>query len=194
MRNKILINKVQQNNKVIEYLHPGTYEWSTDISCDFAIKNQIGVLYLSLKFHREHQNYIKTRLAANNDYFPVNILLLVSSSENDSSQINELTQLCITHNITVVLAFNTEESARWIQSMYQTQNSTLESLKTEDEANIDTAINALHCLGVSHKEAEALLLKFGSLEKCLNATQSSIAEILSPEKAKNFCAKIQAPF
>jgi DNA excision repair protein ERCC-1 len=66
--NSLKINKARQDgNPVIKYIRNVAYEYS-EIKADFECGRGCGLLYLSLKWHKLHQNYIETRFPDGSGY------------------------------------------------------------------------------------------------------------------------------
>ena len=124
------------------------------------------------------------------------VLLLLVDIDNPDLIIARITNYCIDNGITVLLGFDYPEISRWLLTLWQNQKSTIDDLKASNESNVDIAIEALHSLGLSKREAESLFASKGTLEKCLIITKQELVEtgILSPSRADMFLANISADF
>uniref|UniRef100_A0A915AFS8 ERCC1-like central domain-containing protein n=1 Tax=Parascaris univalens TaxID=6257 RepID=A0A915AFS8_PARUN len=59
---KLAINRRrQEGNPVLKYIRNVPFEWA-DIKADFEAGKEMGILYLSLKWHKLHPGYIETRM------------------------------------------------------------------------------------------------------------------------------------
>ena len=179
MKFPITISERQRGNPFIELLVGPQIEWTKDDASDFSIGSDIGVLFLSIKFHRKNPNYIADRCKHFVGSFRSRVLLLLVDVEYPDRNIAELTKLGIGFNMTTVLAFKYDEAARWIMTMYSSQESKVDELKAVQESNYEIATNCLHALGLGKKDAEEMLLAFGSLEKCMKASKEEIAHATS---------------
>ncbi|KIH51980.1 DNA repair protein rad10, partial [Ancylostoma duodenale] len=64
---RLVVNRRrQEGNPVLKYVRNVRYEWG-DIGTDFECGPTCGVLYLALKYHKLHPNYILTRLSGKDE-------------------------------------------------------------------------------------------------------------------------------
>ncbi|OHT04831.1 Mating-type switching protein swi10 [Tritrichomonas foetus] len=198
MKDPLLIAKRQEGNPLLKFLNVIKKEWSDSEAtvADYSIGNKVGVLFLTIKYHRQNPNYIHDRIKNLRGNFPTRILLLLVNSDQPDSIIEKLTILGIANNINLVLAFDYEEAARWLISLYDTQENTSDFLKATNESNYNIAVDALHALGASTKEADALLDNFSTLADILLCTDEQIADTgcLSTSKIEILTEATNKPF
>ncbi|KAH0790492.1 DNA excision repair protein ERCC-1 [Histomonas meleagridis] len=192
----ITISNRQKGNQLIKILAPAQTVWSDSSTCDYSIGYKIGILFLSLKFHREHPNYLSERIANFKGGYATRILLLVVDGKNPDRVISKLTAQSIANNLNLVLAFNLEEAGRWILTIYNTQESQVDELKATNETTYDIAINALNAIGVSRKDAASMIDSYGTVSDCLLQSRDSLTKtnILSDFKMEQFLAVLDEPF
>ena len=196
MKLPITISKLQEKNPLIKILSPAKIEWDESSVCDYSIGHQIGILFLSLKFHRSHPEYLDKRVLNFKGGYASRILLLVVDGQNPDRVISKLTSYSIANNLNLVLAFDYEEAGRWILTMYNTQEAQVDELKASNETTYDIAIDALNAIGVSKKDAASMLESCGTLSKCLLQSRGELAKtnILSDFKMEQFLAALDEPF
>jgi DNA excision repair protein ERCC-1 len=196
MKLPLTISKRQEKNPLIPLLSVAQSEWSDTTVADYSIGRDIAVLFLTLKYHRLHPEYLSTRIRDFRGSFPVRILLFLINDENPDQIISKLTVLSIANNMNLMLAFDYEEAARWIISLYTTQDAPVDDLKASNETMHEIAVDSLNALGTSKKEAESLLTELPSLGEIICSSKETLRKscVLSDKKVDNFLAAVEEPF
>jgi DNA excision repair protein ERCC-1 len=197
MRFPISISKLQKGNPVIPVLESGAeVEFIESSVADYTIGKDIAVLFLTLKFHRQHPDYLSGRLREFRGSFPVRILLFLINDENPDRIISRLTSICCANNMNMVLAFDYEEASRWLLTIYHTQDSAIDELKATNETPLEIATDALNAIGPSKREADALLGSFPTLADILLAPREVLekSSSLRDKKINSFLAVVNEPF
>lgn len=118
----ILVNKNQELNPVVKAFSNQPWQWAdTNVTVDYVLANGTGVLFLSLKYHRLHPNYIYERLSAAKQPFRLKIILLCLDDWNGrtaEATIREITRAGLVSEWTVLLAWGTDEAARWLETLH----------------------------------------------------------------------------
>lgn len=197
MKFPLVISNRQKGNQLIKILNGIQMEWKDDTVADYSIGEKVAVLFLALTYHRQHPDYIAERIKQLKSSFPVRILLFLVNSEKADLVIQKLTIFCNHNNINIVLAFDYEEAGRWIMSLYNSQENSVDHLKAINESNFEMATEALQSLGTSKREAEALIDNFSSIADCLLASKEDIENsgiFLNPSKIDTFVEAVNSPF
>lgn len=196
MKIPITISNLQKKNPLIKILETAKINWTDNSACDYSISTLIGVLFLSLKYHRTHPEYLTGRVSKFNGSYKSRVLLLVVDGKGPDKAISKLNTYCIDNNMNLVLAFDYEEAGRWLLTMYNMQEAQTDELKASNETNFDIAVDALNAIGISKKDAASLLELYGSLADCILQPRESLAEtgLLSDNKIEQFIAAKVSPF
>lgn len=196
MKIPITISNLQEKNPLIKILETAKINWTDNTVCDYSISTQIGVLFLSLKYHRSHPEYLLGRVSKFKGSFKSRVLLLVVDGKGPDKAISKLNTFCIDNNLNLILAFDYEEAGRWILTMYNMQEAQTDELKHVNESNFDIAVDALNAIGISKKDATSLLELYGSLSDCLLQSKENLAEtgLLSDSKIEKFTAIKESAF
>lgn len=196
MKLPISISTRQKENPMIELFKAIPHNWMEADNADYIVGNEIGILFLSLKFHRLNPKYLEERVKKFQGDFKSRVLLVLVDIDDPDQLISKLTRTANGSYMTLVLSFKYEEAARWIISMYNTQEANVDELKASNETPFETGVNCLHSLGLSRKEAEELLTAFGSIYKCLTTTKEEImkATSLSSKKVDMLIENSRAQF
>ncbi|KAK6727704.1 hypothetical protein RB195_005407 [Necator americanus] len=144
---RLVVNRRrQEGNPVLKYVRNVRYEWG-DIATDFECGPTCGVLYLALKYHKLHPNYILTRLSGkdenkyacrivlNRNFHSIygrrvlrfravkkktktrKILLALCNVDEPTHTLRELNLLCYRMDWTMVLCYSVEEAAEYIENL-----------------------------------------------------------------------------
>lgn len=84
---------------------------------DFQIGTQCCVLYLSLKYHGLHPEYIYKRIDNLGAKFDLRVLLVMADVENSPSPITGLDRLCVSRNLTLIVAWTLPEAGTYLASL-----------------------------------------------------------------------------
>ncbi|VDM78030.1 unnamed protein product [Strongylus vulgaris] len=167
---RLVVNRRrQEGNPVLKYVRNVRYEWG-DIGTDFECGPTCGVLYLALKYHKLHPNYILTRLSGKEENkYACKILLALCNVDEPRHTLRELNLLCYRMDWTLVLCYSVEEAAEYI-----------ENLKLAD--NRDPTFK--------------LLYNFGTLKAIAEASEEQLALCpgLGPIRAKNLYNYLRTSF
>lgn len=116
----VLINTTQKENPLLDHLKNTNWRYISStpthkIFYDYLIKGR-SVLFLTLNYHKLYTDYISRRmgpLSSNND----NILLFVidDNSMRSEQALTEITKLCMFNGFTLLVAFNFEQAAKYIE-------------------------------------------------------------------------------
>jgi len=102
--NNILISPRQRLNPLLECIRDVGKEFS-DIVPDFQVGRTTCILFLSLRYHRLHPEYVMQRIEAIGNAYNLRILLLLCDITEHQEPIRELTRKCLINNITVIVAW-----------------------------------------------------------------------------------------
>lgn len=115
----VMVNTTQKENPLLKHLVNTNWRYISSqpakkIYYDYLIRERC-VLFLTLTYHKLYVDYIERRmkpLQLNNN----NILLFVIDDDSKSEDtINDLTKLCIFNGFTMLVAFNFEQAAKYIE-------------------------------------------------------------------------------
>lgn len=116
----VLVNTTQKENPLLNHLKNINWRYissskGTKIYYDYLI-NRRSVLFLTLTYHKLYADYIGRRilpLQKNGD----NILIFVVDDTNSEDILKDITKLCMFNGFTLLLAFNFEQAAKYIEYM-----------------------------------------------------------------------------
>ncbi|CCG22580.1 Rad10 protein [Candida orthopsilosis Co 90-125] len=121
----ILVHKSQEKNPLLSESMMKTTPWVFDgsILSDYYISPTFQILFLSLKYHKLRPEYIWTRLKRLNKGSTIienrkdnnlRVLLVVVDIDSHQEVLRKLSDFCIKHDLSLVLAWSFEEAGNYI--------------------------------------------------------------------------------
>ncbi|KAI5969124.1 RAD10 [Candida margitis] len=121
----ILVHKSQEKNPLLSESMMKTTPWVFDgsILSDYYISPTFQILFLSLKYHKLRPEYIWTRLKKLNKGSSIvenrkdnnlRVLLVVVDIDSHQEVLRKLSDFCIKHDLSLVLAWSFEEAGNYI--------------------------------------------------------------------------------
>ncbi|KAM3721498.1 Katanin p60 ATPase-containing subunit A-like [Dirofilaria immitis] len=209
LNSKLVINrKRQEGNPVLKYIRNVPFEWA-DIKADFEAGKELGVLYLSLKWHKLHPNYIETRISSDGIGYAIKILLVLVNVE-PRHILRELNLFCYRTNWTLMLCYSAEEAAEYLENLYISRNrneqSAVNAMRerkrkrlclSDDDNELHQAIKFLTVVrSLTISDAQCLIATFGNIRKIANADidRLLLCPGLGPAKARNIHSFFRTTF
>ncbi|KAI5805415.1 putative mating-type switch/DNA repair protein Swi10/Rad10, partial [Peziza echinospora] len=164
-----------KGNPVLTSIKNVQWEYG-DIVPDYVVGQTACVLYLSLKYHRLHPEYIYNRIKPLAHMYTLRILLVLVDIPPPPPPLTELTKTCLINNLTLILAFSPPEAARYLE-LYKSLEHTPPTLIREKQ-KADYASRMVDVVtkvrSVSKTDAVALVGTFGSVRGGVNARAEEV--------------------
>lgn len=84
--------------------------------------------FLSLRYHQLNPNYIYERLKSNKAPYQLKILLVLCDVTEPSESLKELSRLSLIYELTILLSWSDEESARYLETYKIMEGKSAENL------------------------------------------------------------------
>ncbi|KAK6454112.1 restriction endonuclease type II-like protein [Scheffersomyces xylosifermentans] len=213
---EILVNKSQTGNPLLKDSLMKTTSWKFDTSIlsDYYINSQLQILFLSLKYHKLRPEYIWQRLKKLNKGSTVSvsrndrvlrILLAVVDIDSHQEVIRKLSDFCIKHDLSLVLAWSFEEAGNYIVFAKQLDNSPLKKGGIRGVRGTDYNTSVVEALtgvkSVNKTDVSNLLANYKSvknivLQSCQPDSESTVGSIggLGATKVRNLKSVFSEPF
>ncbi|KAF8444525.1 restriction endonuclease type II-like protein [Boletus edulis BED1] len=161
--NNIIINPNQRLNPVLECIRNVGKEFG-DIIPDFQVGRTTCILFLSLKYHRLHPEYIHTRIEKLGLSYNLRILLIMCDVTEHPELIRELTKVCLINSLTVIVAWSNDEAGQYIATFKQFEHKPPDLIKERVDKDYDTQLRtALTNINkVNKTDVETLRTSLGS--------------------------------
>jgi DNA excision repair protein ERCC-1 len=179
--NTILVSKKQTGNDLLKKLTRCPYSM-VDIEPDFIVGRTTCVLYLSIRWHALHPNYIYERVNRLADNFELRVLLVNVDHVEHKSYLMELTKLSIRSNLALMLSWTIEDAAMILEKLKLNEDkppdAIMEKPTSEEhgEALDQYVIDAIsESRSITRVDAAFLVSLFGSFERLVEASPEDFA-------------------
>lgn len=195
--NTILVNPCQKGNPVIGQLKNVPWEYASIVP-DYQVGATTGVLYLSIRYHALHPEYIHGRIAKLGSTYFLRILLLMVDADNHTDAIKELTKVALINNLTLMLAWSNQEAARYLEIYKNFEKKPADLIKARVDTDYMSQLNTAltNVKGVNKSDVVTLLSNFGSLKDITSASGEVLLACpgLGDKKVKRLREAFTAPF
>ena len=113
--NIIQVSEKQKGNPILKYVRIIKWQYNKDIVPDYVMGSTCA-LFLSLKYHILHPNYVERRITEIGKSFKLRILLLFVDDVERTHALLDINRLCFVSDFTLILAWSNEECARYLET------------------------------------------------------------------------------
>lgn len=193
----IIVSPRQRGNPVLKFVRNVPWEFG-EVIPDYVLGQSTCALFLSLRYHNLHPDYIHERLQSLGKNFALRVLLVQVDVKDPQQALKELAKMCILADCTLVLAWSAEEAGRYLETYKAYEQKPADLLMERLEQNFLS--RATECLttvkSVNKTDSQTLLATFGSLEQLFTASREDLALCpgLGPQKARRLFEVLHEPF
>ncbi|KAL2162038.1 hypothetical protein VTH06DRAFT_7823 [Thermothelomyces fergusii] len=193
----ILVSPRQKGNPVLACLKSVPWEYS-DIPADYGLGLTTCALFLSLKYHRLHPEYIYTRIRNLRGRYNLRILLTLVDIPNHEDALRELSKTSLVNDVTVILAWSAAEAARYLELYKSYEHAGFAAIRGQQATSYAERLVDFVTVprNVNKADAVALVSAFGSLRHAVNADPEQIAVVggWGEKKVRAWCRAVREPF
>lgn len=187
----------QKGNPVLDKIKSMPWEYS-DIPADYVVGVTTCALFLSLKYHRLHPEYIYTRIKNLQGKYNLRIVLTMVDIDNHEESLKELSKTSVINNVTVVLCWSAAEGARYLELFKTFENAAPTSIKQHQSTTYsDRLVDFVTTpRAINKTDAVSLVSQFGTLRTAVNARHEEVATIAGwgEKKVQAWCNTVREPF
>jgi len=173
----IIVSQRQRKNPLLECIKHGR-EFA-DIVADFQVGRTTGILFLSLKYHRLHPEYIAQRIDSLGTSYHLRILLILCDIAEHQEPIREMTKKCLINNITIIVAWSNDEAGLYISSYKKLEHRPPTMIKERvDKDHSSVFRSALTSISkVNRTDVETLRSSIGSFADIADASTERLEKL-----------------
>ncbi|KAM9224424.1 DNA excision repair protein ERCC-1 isoform 5-T7 [Dugong dugon] len=192
--NSIIVSPRQRGNPVLKFVRNVPWEFG-DVLPDYVLGQSTCALFLSLRYHNLHPDYIHQRLQSLGKNFALRVLLVqvdVTPSRPSRSWLRCASWL------TARWSLPGEEAGRYLETYKAYEQKPADLLMEKLEQDFISRVT--DCLttvkSVNKTDSQTLLAIFGSLEQLIAASREDLALCpgLGPQKARRLFDVLHEPF
>ena len=196
-RSAILVSPRQKGNPILNNIRALLWEYA-DTPADYVLGITTCALFLSLKYHRLHPEYIYTRIRSLQGKYNLRVLLTMVDITNHEEALKELSKTSLINNVTIILCWSAQEAGRYLELFksfegaaptgIKAHQSTSYSDKLVDFITVPRSINKTDAIG--------LVSSFGSIRTAVTARPEEIALVdgWGEKKVQRWCNTVREPF
>ena len=193
----ILVSTRQKGNPILNHVKSLPWEYS-DIPCDYVLGATTCALFLSLKYHRLHPEYIYSRIRALGKMYNLRVLLTMIDITNHEEALKELSKTSMINNLTLILCWSAQEAGRYLELFKSYEHASPASIRAHKAESYKESLTEFVTTprGINKTDAASLISNFGTLRAAVNAQPEELA--LMPgwgeKKVKAWCSTMRENF
>ncbi|KAK1922718.1 putative mating-type switching protein swi10 [Papiliotrema laurentii] len=169
-----------------------------DIVADYQVGTHNGVLFLSLKYHRLHPEYIHQRIEKMKNMYNVRILLVLCDINEHQQSLREISKIAIINNYTTFVAWSNEEVAQYLTTFKAYEHKGDDSLKEPIHQSYNEQFYHVMTSGkkVNKTDADNLASQFGSFANISKQSSKVLSTVkgLGATKVTSLIDAFNKPF
>ncbi|XP_076457252.1 uncharacterized protein LOC143291288 [Babylonia areolata] len=195
--NSLIVSSRQRGNPILKFVRNVPWEYG-NIVPDYVMGQSNCALYLSLRYHQLHPEYIHNRLKQLGHSFDLRVLLVQVDIKDPHHLLKDLAKICILADCTLMVAFSAEEAGKYLETYKVYENKAAEALMERTDSNFSVQLS--DCLtrvkSVNKTDCSTLLATFGDLQGIMEASTEdlSLCPGFGPQKAKRLHDVFREPF
>jgi DNA excision repair protein ERCC-1 len=193
----ILVSPRQKGNPILTNLRSFAWEYS-DIPADYVLGVTTCALFLSLKYHRLHPEYIYNRIKGLAGKYNLRVLLVLVDIENHEESLKELSKTSLVNNVTVMLCWSVAEAARYLELYKSYEHANASAIRgTESKGYAEKMVEFVTVpRSINKTDAVTLVSAFGSVRAAVNARPEEIVVVggWGETKVRRWCSVVDEPF
>lgn len=194
----VQVHPRQKGNKLLERLKV-THEYGPSTqSADFVISSSICALFLQMKYHRLHPEYIFGRVKDVGDAYKLKILLIYLDIDAPEAHLADLSRLCFSTQWTMVVANSYAACARYIEDYKKLENVLPKSIMGKDKKGYSEQAKEFvaSVRSINKENSTALLATMGSIAAAVEADEEKLIAIpgWGEMRARKWVQAVNEPF
>lgn len=193
----ILVSPRQKGNPILTSIRSLPWEYG-DIPSDYVLGATTCALFLSLKYHRLHPEYIYSRIRALGGKYNLRILLTMVDIQNHEESLKELSKTSLINNLTLILTWSASEAGRYLELFKSYEHASPTSIRAHQTTSYAEKLVEFITVprSINKTDAVGLVSAFGSVRAAVNARPEEIGSITGwgEKKVQRWCGTVREPF
>jgi DNA repair protein Rad10 len=193
----ILVSPRQKGNPILNNVRSVAWEYS-DIPADYVVGATTCALFLSLKYHRLHPEYIYNRIRDLKGQYNLRILLTMVDIDSHEEPLKELSKTSLVNNVTVMLCWSAQEAGRYLELFKTFENAAPAGIRGQQSSTYSEKMVEFITVprSINKTDAVGLVSNFGSIRTAINAGPEEIGLIAGwgEKKVQRWNNAVREPF
>lgn len=172
----ILVSPRQKGNPILNAIQSVPWEYS-DTPADYVLGATTCALFLSLKYHRLHPEYIYSRIRALAGKYNLRVLLTMVDIENHEDPLKELSKTSLVNDLMLILCWSAAEAGRYLSLFKTYEHASPNSIRAHQATGYNERLVEFITgpRSINKTDAISLVSNFGSLRAAINAQPEEIS-------------------
>lgn len=114
---------------MLNFIKNVPWEMTDTLVPDYEVGKTTGVLFLSLRYHKLHPNYIYERFKLLGKLYKLRLLLVLVDTPDYAKGIRELTRVSVVMDFCLLLSWSNEEAGRYLETFKAFEHKTPDAIK-----------------------------------------------------------------
>lgn len=197
LRNAIIVGKRQQGNPVLKHIRNVRWVFG-DVVPDYLLGTSTCALYLSLRYHLLHPDYLYFRIRELQKSYRLRVVLCHVDVEDVIKPLHDVTKTALLNDCTLFCAWSVEECARYLETLKVYENKPSDNIQERiDNDYLSRLTSALTTVRhVNKTDVLTLGTNFGSLSGVIGASMEELAQCpgIGERKVKRLYDAFHEPF
>lgn len=196
-RNAILVSHRQKGNPLLKHIRNVRWEFA-DIVCDYLLGQDTCALYLSVRYHLLHPDYLYFRIRELQKKFKLRVVLCHVDVEDVVKPLLEITKTSMLHDCTLLCGWSLEECGRYLETLKVYEHKSADII--QGQMDTDYMSRLTHALTsirhVNKTDVVTLGSTFGSLSHIMDASMEDLGRCpgIGERKVKRLYETFHEPF
>ncbi|XP_057789522.1 DNA excision repair protein ERCC-1-like isoform X2 [Salvia miltiorrhiza] len=196
-RNAIIVSHRQKGNPLLKHIRNVRWVFA-DVVCDYLLGQNACALYLSLRYHLLHPDYLYFRIRELQKNFKLRVVLCHVDVEDVVKPLLEVTKTALLHDCTLLCAWSLEECGRYLETIKVYENKPADLIQGQMDMDYISRLN--HALTsirhVNKTDVVTLGSTFGSLSNIMDASMEDLARCpgIGERKVRRLYDTFHEPF
>ncbi|KAL9272551.1 DNA excision repair protein ERCC-1-like protein [Drosera capensis] len=193
----ILVSHRQKGNPLLKHIR--NVKWNfADIIPDYLLGQNSCALYLSLRYHLLHPDYLYYRIRELQKNYRLRVVLCHVDVEDVVKPLLEVTRTSLLHDCTLLCCWSLEECGRYLETIKVYENKPADIIQghmdTDYLSRLNHALTAIR--HVNKTDVVTLGSTFGSLSNIMDASMEDLARCpgIGERKVKRLYDTFHEPF
>mmetsp|Transcript_1086 Transcript_1086/g.2158 ORF Transcript_1086/g.2158 Transcript_1086/m.2158 type:complete len:229 (-) Transcript_1086:20-706(-) len=193
----LVVNPRQKGNPILKFIRNVAWAYGETLA-DYMMSESAGCLFLSLRYHQLHPNYLARRLGELRHHFTLRVLLVLVDANEADKPLLEISQQAMRSDFTLLLAWSPQEAARYLETFKAYARKPADMIQGQnDRAFVTQLSEALTTIRpVNKTDVATLHATFGSLSSIMTASREQLSRCpgLGERKVARLLDAFDEPF
>ncbi|KAJ5570412.1 Mating-type switching protein swi10 [Penicillium hispanicum] len=193
----ILVSTRQKGNPILNHIKLLPWEYA-DIPADYVVGTTTCALFLSLKYHRLHPEYIYSRVRLLAGKYSLRLVLVMVDIPNHEDALKELSKTSIINNLTLMLCWSAPEAAHYLELFKSSEHAQPTAIRTQQAQSYKESLVEFVTAprSINKSDTASLISTFGSLQNAINAQPEQLSSVpgWGEKKVQQWCNAVREGF